>query len=146
MMDRNRISTEEFWNPEHVVEKFWNGLKEGTIYAKKCKECGAIEFPPHHACNACGYHETEWTTLTGKGVLKTFVFTGALNARLELEDMGLKYVCGEVQLEEGPEMNAVILGINKKKAREITDKLPVKVRPVFYDMGRYTTLFFELDE
>ena len=60
--------------------------------------------------------------------------------------MGLKYVCGEVQLEEGPEMNAVILGINKKKAREITDKLPVKVRPVFYDMGRYTTLFFELDE
>lgn len=79
-------------------------------------------------------------------MLKTFVFTGALNARLELEDLGLKYVCGEVQFEEGPEMNAVILGINKKKAREITDNLPVRVRPVFFDMGRYTTLFFELDE
>lgn len=145
-MDLNRISTEEFWNPEHVVEKFWNGLKEGTIYAKKCKECGAIEFPPHHACNACGYHETEWIELSGKGVLKTFVFTGALNARLELEDMGVKYVCGEVQLDEGPEMNAVILGINKKKGRELVGKLPVRVRPVFFDMGRYTTLFFELDE
>ncbi len=145
-MDQNRISTEEFWNPEHVVEKFWNGLKEGTIYAKKCKECGLIEFPPHHACNACGYHDTEWTTLTGEGVLKTFVFTGALNARLELEDRGLKYVCGEVQFDEGPEMNAVILGINKKKAHEIMDKLPVRVRPVFFDMGSYTTLFFELNE
>ena len=43
-------------------------------------------------------------------------------------------------------MNAVILGINKKKAQEISDKLPVRVRPVFFDMGRYTTLFFELDE
>lgn len=145
-MDQNRVSTEEFWNPEHVVEKFWNGLKEGTIYAKKCSDCGAIEFPPHHACNTCGYHETEWTTLAGKGVLKTFVFTGALNARLELEDKGLKYVCGEVQFDEGPEMNAVILGINKKKAAEIMDKLPVRVQPVFFDMGRYTTLFFELDE
>lgn len=145
-MDQNRISTEEFWNPEHVVEKFWNGLKEGKIYAKKCKECGAIEFPPHHACNTCGYHDTEWTELTGKGVLKTFVFTGALNARLELEDMGVKYVCGEVQFDEGPEMNAVILGINKKKGREIMGNLPVRVRPVFFDMGRYTTLFFELDE
>ena len=41
-MDLNRISTEEFWNPEHVVEKFWNGLRNGKIYAKKCKECGAI--------------------------------------------------------------------------------------------------------
>lgn len=145
-MDQNRISTEEFWNPEHVVEKFWNGLKEGTINAKKCKKCGAIEFPPHLACNTCGYHETEWTTLDGKGVLKTFVFTGVLNARLELEDKGLKYVCGEVWMDDGPQMNAVILGINKKKAREISDRLPVRVRPVFYDMGRYTTLFYELDE
>ena len=145
-VNMNTIATEEFWNPEHVAEKFWNGLREGVIYAKKCKECGAIDFPPHLACNACGYHETEWTTLSGKGTLKTFVFTGVLNARLELEDRGLKYVCGEVQLDEGPEMNAVILGMNKKKAREVAQRLPVRVRPVFYDMGRYTTLFFELDE
>ena len=47
------------------------------------------------------------------------MFTGVLNARLELEDRGLKYVCGEVELDEGPSINAVILGINKKKAREI---------------------------
>jgi uncharacterized OB-fold protein len=145
-MVSQKIKTEEFWNPEHVVEKFWNGLKEGVIYAKKCSNCGAVEFPPHLACNACGYPETEWIQLTGKGKLKSFVFTGVLNARLELEDRGLKYVCGEVELDEGPSLNAVILGINKKKGREIEDKLPVRVRPVFYDMGEYTTLFFELDE
>ena len=145
-MSSERMKTEEFWNPEHIVEKFWNGLKDGVIYARKCKECGAIEFPPHLACNTCGYHETEWTTLTGKGELVSFVFTGVLNSRLELDDMGLKYVCGEVKLDEGPEINAVILGINKKKAREIDGKLPVRVRPVFQNMGRYTTLFFELDE
>ena len=131
---------------ERIVEKFWKGLEDGVIYARKFKECGAIEFPPHLACNTCGYHETEWTTLTGKGELVSFVFTGVLNSRLELDDMGLKYVCGEVKLDEGPEINAVILGINKKKAREIDGKLPVRVRPVFQNMGRYTTLFFELDE
>ena len=131
---------------ERIVEKLWKGLEDGVIYARKCKECGAIEFPPHLACNTCGYHETEWTTLTGKGELVSFVFTGVLNSRLELDDMGLKYVCGEVKLDEGPEINAVILGINKKKAREIDGKLPVRVRPVFQNMGRYTTLFFELDE
>ncbi len=146
MENNNTIKTEDFWNPEHIVEKFWNGLKEGKIYGRKCKECGAIEFPPHLACNECGYHETEWVELSGKGTLKSFVFTGILNARLELEDRGLKYVCGEVQLEEGPSINAVILGVSKKKGKEIADKLPLKVKPVFYDMGRYTTLFFELDE
>ena len=146
MENNNTIKTEDFWNPEHIVEKFWNGLRDGKVYGRKCKECGAIEFPPHLACNECGYHETEWVELTGKGMLKSFVFTGIMNARLELEDRGLKYVCGEVQLEEGPSINAVILGITKKKGREIEPKLPVKVKPVFYDMGRYTTLFFELDE
>ena len=114
-MSSERISTVDFWNREHVAEKFWNGLKEGVIYARKCPECGAIEFPPHPACNSCGYHETEWTTLKGTGELKSFVFTGILNARMELEDRGLKYVCGEVQFDEGPSINAVILGINKKK-------------------------------
>jgi len=141
-----RASTESLWNPEHIVEKFWKGLEEGRVLARKCKECGAIEFPPHLACNTCGYHETEWIELTGKGELKSFVFTGVMNARLNLEELGLKYVCGEVQLDEGPALNAVILGINKKKGREIQDKLPLRVRPVFYDLGRYTTLFFELDE
>ena len=49
------ISTVEFWNREHVAQKFWNGLRnEQVIYAKKCTECGAIEFPPHLACNNCG--------------------------------------------------------------------------------------------
>ena len=145
-MNTNRMTTEEFWNPEHIVEKFWNGLREGVVYARKCTECGAIEFPPHLACNTCGHDETEWMTLSGKGELKSFVFTGILNARLELEDRGEKYVCGEVQFDEGPAINAIILGINKKKGRELAEKLPVRVRPVFYDMGRYTTLFFEIDE
>ena len=140
--EKIKIKTEDFWNREHVVEKFWNGLREGVIYARKCKECGAIEFPPHHACNTCGYQ----TTLKGTGILKSFVFTGVLNARLELEDRGLKYVCGEVQFDEGPAINAVILGINRKKARTLQPQLPVRVKPVFYDMGRYTTLFFEVDE
>ena len=144
--NNNTIKTEDFWNPEHIVETFWNGLAEGKVYGRKCKECGAIEFPPHLACNECGYHETEWTELSGKGMLKSFVFTGILNARLELEDKGVKYVCGEVQLDEGPSINAIILGITKKKGREIEPKLPLPVKPVFFGMGRYTTLFFELDE
>ena len=144
--NNNTIKTEDFWNPEHIVETFWNGLAEGKVYGRKCKECGAIEFPPHLACNECGYHETEWVELSGKGTLKSFVFTGILNARLELEDKGVKYACGEVQLDEGPSINAIILGITKKKGREIEPKLPLRVKPVFFDMGRYTTLFFELDE
>ena len=44
-MSSERIKAEEFWNPEHIVEKFWKGLENGVIYARKCKECGEIESP-----------------------------------------------------------------------------------------------------
>ncbi len=36
-MSAEKIKAEEFWNPEHIVETFWNGLKEGVIYARKCE-------------------------------------------------------------------------------------------------------------
>ena len=37
---------------EPVVKKFYEGLAEGKFYARRCRECGAVEFPPHLACNA----------------------------------------------------------------------------------------------
>lgn len=131
---------------ELIAKRFYEGLDNGVIYGRKCKECGAVEFPPHIACNACGYHETEWVELSGKGMLKSFVFTGPMNARAELESRGLRYVCGEVELAEGAAINSIVLGVNKKKAREIEGKLPVPVRAVFQPMDGYTTLYFELDE
>ena len=54
-------------NRENRRKNFYEGLAEHKIYARKCKECGAIEYPPRYACNTCGYHETEWVELSGKG-------------------------------------------------------------------------------
>ena len=54
---------------EPIVKKFYEGLEEGVYYARKCQECGAVEFPPHLACNTCGYHGTEWVEVSGHGKL-----------------------------------------------------------------------------
>lgn len=43
-MDLNRISTEEFWNPEHVVEKFWNGLKTEKYTQRNAKNVVRLNF------------------------------------------------------------------------------------------------------
>ena len=148
-MNTEKVLADGVFKPQFLVKTFWEGLAEGHIYGRKCKECGAIEFPPHLCCNTCGTMETEWVELSGKGWLKSFVFTGILNARMELEDLNEKYVCGEVQLDEGPAINAVIMNVKRKKAREIETKLPVRVKPLFYNKlqdGEYTTLYFELDE
>ena len=99
----------------------------------------------HYACNACGYHDTEWTTVSGRGVLRSVITPVALNANNTLAAIG-PYCFGEVELEEGCSFNSTIFGVDAKNAKKIRGKLPVPVHPKFIQMDGYTTLMFEVDE
>ena len=134
---------------EKIVSKFYEGLAEHKIYARKCKECGAIEFPPHYACNTCGYLATEWVELSGKGTLTSFVLHGTMNARPYLDEISKKYAFGSVLLEEGVEFNTVIFGVSKRNAQDLKDRIrsgegvPVKAR--ITQREGFKTLYFDLD-
>ena len=130
---------------ERIVKTYYDGLEEGVIYARRCLECGAIEFPPHYACNTCGYHETEWTSISGNGEMQSIILPGTMTVRPEFEPYG-KYCFSCVKLEEGPEINAVVLGISPKKARTLKEKLPLPVKARILQMNGYKTIAFELTE
>ena len=130
---------------EKIVEKFYEGLADHKIYARKCKECGAIEYPPRYACNTCGYHETEWVELSGKGKLHSIILPSTLNADQWNATLGT-YAYGLVELEEGVMFNATIFGISKKNAKKLRPLLPLPVHPLFAQRDGFTTLFFEIDE
>lgn len=130
---------------EKLVDTFYKGLAEHKVLARKCKECGAIEFPPHYACNTCGYHETEWTELSGKGMLTTMITPAVLNTDPWNDDL-TRYCYGIVQLEEGVSINATVVGVSKKMAKTLRHQLPLPVHAHFAERDGFTTLFFELDE
>jgi len=133
---------------EPVVKKFYEGLEQGVYYARKCKECGAVEFPPHLACNACGYHETEWTEVSGHGKLLNFTLPGVQNDKPYLKEHG-KYGYGTVELDEGCQYTFVIYGVSKKTAeplrRRLIDGETVGVHAKTIDRPGYKELVFELD-
>ncbi len=130
---------------ERVVSKFYEGLAQHKIYGRKCKECGAIEFPPRYACNTCGYHETEWVELSGRGMLHSIILPSTLNADPWNSKIG-PYFYGLVQMEEGPMFNCTVFGLKKKQARMLRDKLPIPVHAIFAERDGFTTIFFEVDE
>lgn len=134
---------------EKVVQTFYEGLEEGKILGRKCPACGAVEFPPVYACNTCGNLETEWVELSGKGVMKSIVMPAVLSSKPEYDALGTRnYAYGEVQIEEGACLNAVVKGISKKKRKEIMDsgKLPVPVHAEIFQRDGYKTVIFVLDE
>lgn len=130
---------------EKVVETFYENLEKGKILGRKCPKCGAVEFPPVYACNSCGSLETEWVEISGKAKLHSMVLPAALSSKPEYKALG-KYCYGEVELEEGSRLNAVVRGINKKKRAELLDKLPVPCHAVIYQRDGYKTVIFDLDE
>lgn len=130
---------------EKVVEKFYEGLEDGKFLGRKCKECGAVEFPPVYACNTCGCMDMEWVEISGKAVMKSIVMPAALSSKSEYSQMG-PIAYGEVEIEEGASFNAVVKGINKKKRKELLEKLPVPVHAEIFQRDGYKTVVFALDE
>ena len=135
---------------EKVVETFYEKLEEGHIMGRKCPACGAVEFPPVYACNTCGNLETEWYEISGKGVMKSIVLPAALSSKPEYDNLGKRnYAYGEVELEEGARLNAVVRGINKKKRAQIMaeGKLPVPVKAAIFEReAGFKTVVFDLVE
>jgi hypothetical protein len=56
------------------------------------------------------------------------------------------FAYGEVELEEGACFNAVVKGINKRKRKELMNKLPVPVHAEVFQRNGYKTVVFALDE
>lgn len=130
---------------ERVVKTFYDNLEEGKITGRKCCKCGAMEFPPVLACNSCGCTDMEWTEISGKAKMKSIVLPAALSSKPTYSDLK-PYAYGEVEIEEGASLNAVVRGINKKKRKELLDKLPVNVHAAIYQRDGYKTVVFDLDE
>jgi uncharacterized OB-fold protein len=52
--------------------KFWEGLKEGKIYATKCTKCGRLYFPPSADCPDCLHSDMQWNELSNEAEIETF--------------------------------------------------------------------------
>lgn len=54
------------------VNDFIGYLEEGKVMGTRCKECGAIYFPPRSDCFRCLRSDTEWFEVSGTGRLLSF--------------------------------------------------------------------------
>ena len=100
--------------------KFWEGLKEGKVYATKCKQCGKVYFPPNVDCPDCLTTELEWVTLSSEAEVETFTH---VVVRPTTFQQNKPYTVAIGKLEEGVKVLAWLTGF---KLSEI--KVGMKVR------------------
>jgi hypothetical protein len=128
---------------ERIVKTFYDSLEEGKIMGRRCKRCGAVEFPPVLCCNSCSGTEMEWVEMSGKAKMTDFVLPGILSAKPENEDL-MPYSLACVELEEGPRFNTIVCGVARRNKAKLLNELPVPVKARIVQRNGYKIVIFDL--
>lgn len=120
------VSAKPLPNKTKLNTPFWEGTKQGELRLQCCKECGHIWFPPSTHCPNCLSRSYEWTPVSGRGKVWSWIVMHQRYFKGFEEE--IPYVVAFIELEEGPMLMANLVGIEKDA---IQCDLPVRV--VFED-------------
>ena len=121
------------------VAKFVDFLQEGKVYGTKCKECGALQFPPRAHCLRCLSSNFEWSHLSGNCTLITYTKVDATPAAFKEQ---APYILGLAELTEGPK---VFGWIDKSVAEDhISLGMKMRLRTIRLSNGNWTYVLTEL--
>ena len=120
--------------------KFYEGLKEGKVYATKCKECGKLYFPPNADCPDCLTTELEWVPLSSEAEVETFTH---VVIRPTTFQQNKPYTVAIGKLKEGVKVLAWLTGF---KLSEIKVGMKVKLVAKTSTEGNPTYEFVPLQQ
>ena len=120
--------------------KFYEGLKEGKVYATKCRECGKLYFPPNADCPDCLTTELEWVELSSEAEIETFTH---VVIRPTTFQQNKPYTVAIGKLKEGVKVLAWLTGF---KLSEIKVGMKVKLVAKTSAEGNPTYEFVSLQQ
>jgi uncharacterized OB-fold protein len=85
---------------------YWEYAREHQLRMQKCVNCGHIRFPVSIVCPRCHSLEMEWTRLSGKGKVYSYIIYHQAYHPAYKDD--IPYVVAIIQLDEGPRMESNI--------------------------------------
>ena len=133
---------------EFTGAAFQRFLDQHKLMGAQCGSCGALYLPPRPLCSACYSADMTWTELSGRGELLAYTTIHIAPSFMIEAGHGRDnpYCTGVVQLEEGPAISALILGVDATQPERIAIGSPLEVTFVDRDAGekKRTYLAFEV--
>jgi len=57
---------------EPVLKTYYEALENDKILGLRCRECGAVEWPPVPTCNTCSSTVMDWVEIEGTAIVEEF--------------------------------------------------------------------------
>jgi uncharacterized OB-fold protein len=112
--------------PSALTEPFWRATKEQRLVLQRCTSCGEYVWTPQMACRSCLTETLEWTEVSGRGTIYSFVVIH----RAATPAFTAPYAVVIVELEEGPRILSDMVDVDPEAVRI---GMPVEV--AFEDAG-----------
>ena len=113
--------------PTSKTLKFYEGLKEGKVYATKCKDCEKVYFPPMVDCPECLTTGLDWIELSSDAEIETFTH---VVIRPTTFQQYKPYTVAIGRLKEGVKVLAWLTGFKLSEVKVgMKAKLVAKVTP-----------------
>lgn len=88
---------------------FFDGLKARELRLQRCKDCERFHYPPGPVCPYCFSEAVEWTTISGRGTVSSWVVVH--KAWFPAFEAEIPYNVVQVELEEGPRLTANVIDV-----------------------------------
>jgi len=99
--------------PSPLTEPFWKATREGRLVIQRCIRCGEYVWTPQLVCRTCLTETLEWTPVSGRGAIYTFVVIH----RAATPAFKAPYTIVVVQLDEGPHILSDMVDVDPADVR-----------------------------
>lgn len=124
--------------PTPDTRPFWNGLNEGRVMLRHCRDCDRPFHYPRTVCPNCLSGDLDWRPARGTGTLYTYTISRRPTHPLFADEV--PQCLAVVELDEGPRLTSTLVNVP-----EANITIGMALEPVFerHEKERITLLRFQ---
>ncbi len=121
--------------PDELTAPYWEAAQKHELHIQRCKRCAEYQHPPFDYCRKCDASDLEWTRISGKGTVYSFI----VDHRLLVPGFTEAYVVAQVNPVEA-QTDLVRLTTNIRGCEPDAVYIGMPVEVLFEDVRDDTTL------
>lgn len=94
--------------PTEDSAPYWAAAHRGELRMQQCRDCGLVRFPPAILCARCLSENHEWTKLSGRATVFSWIVVH--QSQHPAFNADVPYNVAIVELDEGPRLHTNIVG------------------------------------
>lgn len=110
--------------PTHDTRPFWDGLNDGRVMLRHCRDCDSLFHYPRTVCPECLSSALGWRQARGSGTLYTYTISRRATHPLFADEVP-QYLA-VVELDEGPRLTTTLVEVAEQDIR-----IGMTLEPVF---------------